>query len=232
MSIFPSTISRSTSFALPAIDPQKLSRLLGSAGLSFLIYAFLTHGEPWIIFFPLIVPGLVSYAVLREEGYRADVVLVPFLGLLVRATNSPLGKKEFKAVITGVVGSLAASFVYALMYQWSGSKVLLHVGLWSAYATLMSLMPVLPLQGGVLMALLTEKVGTVSQAFLILLASIFVFSGHSLLTTLPALLACGWLQRSEVPAPLVCEERSGKMFIYLGLCLAAALTFAAYVFYI
>jgi hypothetical protein len=233
MSIFPGMATRiGLPISLPALSSQKVSRLLGSAGLSFVLYAFLTEGEAWIIFFPLLMPGLVTYAVLREKGYRVDAVLVPFLGLLVRPKKSPFGKEEFAASMIGPASSLAASFVYAGVFLWTRSELVLFAGAWSAYATLISLVPVLPLQGGVIVSLATEKASAISQAFLILLAFGFIIFKLPLLTALPALLACAWLGHVDAPSPLVPRERSEKLFGYLSLLVFAVAIFSAYIAYI
>lgn len=211
----------------------KLSKLFLSAGsmvLALAVYASI-YGWPYAagFIFMLLVHEMGHYVAARRHGLDVGLpTFIPFVGAWIQLKEQPMSVQvEAKVAYAGpFVGSLAAFAAYFWARE-SGSQLLLAVAYSGFLLNLFNLLPLSPLDGGRIVAIVTPRVWLLGVP---LLAAIAYFRPSPMLlvigiVALPQVVKA-WKFDPKTPENLAYHDAkpSDKIeYAALYLCLAAVL---------
>jgi Zn-dependent protease len=211
----------------------KLSKLFLSAGsmvLALGVYASI-YGWPYAtgFIFMLLVHEMGHYVSARRSGLDVGLpTFIPFVGAWIELKEQPMSVQiEAKVAYAGpFAGSLAAFFAYFWARE-NGSQVLLAVAYSGFLLNLFNLLPLSPLDGGRIVAIVSPRIWLLGVP---LLAAVAYFRPSPLflvigIAALPQVLKA-WKFDPQAPENLAYHDAdlSDKIeYAGLYLCLAAVL---------
>jgi len=139
----------------------KLATTGGTMVLSLAIYAAI-WGWPYAAGFVLLLFAHEMGHFVAARQCRLDVgapTFIPFVGAWIALKDQPLDVRTeaYVAVAGPVVGTVAAVAVY-LWSRWTGSTLLLAIAYAGLFLNLFNLLPVSPLDGGRITAIISPRV--------------------------------------------------------------------------
>ncbi|MDW6003740.1 site-2 protease family protein [Vibrio mangrovi] len=205
----------------------KFGKLLTTGGtmlLSMLAYSWI-FGWPYAVGFVLLllVHELGHYVAARQRGLNVGVpTFIPFVGAWIQLKEQPMNveTEAYVALAGPVTGTAAAMGCYWLGREY-GSQLLMVLSYVGCMLNLFNLIPVSPLDGGRITAIISPKVWLLG---LPLLVGLF-FYNHSPMLILIAVLAYPQIKRAIWPDNSLPEEyyradindRVNYAVLYLGL---------------
>lgn len=211
----------------------KLSKLLFSAGsmvLALAVYASL-YGWPYAagFIFMLLVHEMGHYLVARQHGLNVGLpTFIPFVGAWIELKEQPMNVQvEAKVAYAGpFAGSLAAFAAYFWARE-NGSQLMLAVAYSGFLLNLFNLLPVSPLDGGRIVAIVSPRIWLLGVP---MLAAVAYFRPSPMLlvigiVALPQLVKAWKFDPKAPENQAYYDVKPGERIEYaaLYLCLAAVL---------
>jgi Zn-dependent protease len=146
---------------LSGLKLGKLATTGGTMALSLAIYATI-WGWPYAAGFILLMFAheMGHFVAARQCGLNVGApTFIPFLGAWIALKDQPLDVRTeaYVAMAGPLVGTVAAVAVY-LWSRWTGSTLLLAIAYAGLFLNLFNLLPVSPLDGGRITAILSPRV--------------------------------------------------------------------------
>jgi Zn-dependent protease len=216
-------------FVLPALKFLKLGKILTTGGsmiLSAALYATV-FGWPYAV-------GLVLLILVHELGHMLVIwksglpttapIFVPFFGAAIFWKEMPRDAKMEAAIafggpVLGTVGTLLCYGVYVL----TGAPLWLALAYVGCFINLLNLLPVLPLDGGRIMAAVSPRVWLIGMVAMVLLFIKFhsVFLILLVLLSLPRLIEAFRRTQDEKKARYYDVPRGTRALVAVAYCALA-----------